>query len=65
MNKIAKNILKISSLTHSNKYNLYLHEYQAYEILKGYGLPLVPVIILLFRVLEQALLKMLTLLPTE
>ena len=55
MNKLARNLFKFKPLIHQNKYNLYLHEYQAYEILKKYGLPLVPVISALFRVLEPAL----------
>lgn len=58
MNKIAKSIFKFNPLTHQNKYNLYLHEYQTYEILKHYGLPLVPVFRVLFRVLGQAHLRM-------
>jgi len=42
MNRVAKNVFKFNPLTHQNKYNLYLHEYQAYEILKKYNVPLVP-----------------------
>ena len=61
MNRVAKNVFKFNPLTHQNKYNLYLHEYQAYEILKKYNVPLVPVLFLLYRVSEQALLKMPTL----
>lgn len=64
MNKLARNIFKFNPLTHQNKYNLYLHEYQAYEILKKYGLPLVPVILPLFRALEPQPLMMPTALPT-
>lgn len=48
MNKISRNIFKLNSLTHSNKYNLYIHEYQAYEILKKYNVPLVPVVIVCY-----------------
>jgi hypothetical protein len=58
MNKIARSLFKFNPLTHQNQFNLYIHEYQAYEILKTYGLPLVPVILQLFRVLEQARPKM-------
>jgi hypothetical protein len=35
---------QFKSLVMSNKYGLYLHEYQAYELLKKYKLPLVPVL---------------------
>lgn len=40
-----RNISKLfrPNLVHLNKYNLYLHEYQAYELLKKYDVPLVPV----------------------
>ena len=65
MNKLARNIFKFKPLTHLNKYNLYLHEYQAYEILKKYGLPLVPVIFTLCRVLEPQLQMMPTLSPID
>lgn len=65
MNRVAKNVFKFNPLTHQNKYNLYLHEYQAYEILKKYNVPLVPVSFLLYRVSEQALLKMPTLSQTD
>lgn len=61
MNRVTRSVFKFNPLTHQNKYNLYLHEYQAYEILKKYNVPLVPVTSLLYRVSEQALLKMLTL----
>lgn len=30
MNKVARNLFKFKGLTHTNQYNLYLHEYQAY-----------------------------------
>lgn len=59
MNKIAKSIFKFNPLTQQNKYNLYLHEYQTYEILRHYDLPLVPVCLFLFRVLESVRRKML------
>ncbi len=55
--KIMKTIQKgihFRSLLNRNKYGLYLHEYQAYDLLKKYKLPLVPVILFLFRVLGQA-----------
>lgn len=32
------------SILNQNRYGLYLHEYQAYDLLKKYKLPLVPVI---------------------
>ena len=61
MKKIQKG-LQFKSLVSRNMYGLYLHEYQAYELLKKYKLPLVPVICsLLFRVLELVLQKMLML----
>lgn len=53
--------LQFKSLVSRNIYGLYLHEYQAYELLKKYKLPLVPVICLLFRALELVLQKMLIL----
>jgi hypothetical protein len=53
--------LQFKSLVSRNMYGLYLHEYQAYELLKKYKLPLVPVICLLFRALELVLQKMLIL----
>lgn len=34
---------KFKALLHQNRYGLYLHEYQAYDLLKKYKLPLVPV----------------------
>lgn len=55
MNKLARSVFKFNPLTHQNKYNLYLHEYQAYDLLKQYNVPLVPVIFLLFRASEPAL----------
>lgn len=65
MNRVAKNVFKFNALTHQNKYNLYLHEYQAYEILKKYNLPLVPVYCLLYRVSELPILRMPTPLPID
>ena len=53
--------LQFKSLVSRNMYGLYLHEYQAYELLKKYKLPLVPVIFSLFRALELVLQKMLML----
>lgn len=35
--------IQFKSLLTRNKYGLYLHEYQAYDLLKKYKLPLVPV----------------------
>lgn len=45
MNHIRKSVFGNfgKTLIQSNKYGLYIHEYQAYEILKKYGLPMVPV----------------------
>ena len=40
--KGIKNI-PFKTLLNCNKYGLYLHEYQAYDLLKKYKLPLVPV----------------------
>ena len=58
MNNLRK-ILNSKALTQTNKYGLYIHEYQAYEVLKKYGLPMVPVSLLfLLRVLEPPLQKM-------
>lgn len=45
-------------LTQQNIFQLYLHEYQAYDLLKKYQVPLVPVHHLQSRVLEPILLKM-------
>lgn len=39
--KLAKSRL----LTQQNVFNLYMHEYQAYDLLKKYQVPLVPVYI--------------------
>jgi len=36
-------------LTQQNVFNLYMHEYQAYDLLKRYQVPLVPVLIMLSR----------------
>lgn len=35
--------IQFKTLLNRNKYGLYLHEYQAYDLLKKYKLPLVPV----------------------
>lgn len=35
--------LNFKSLVHQNKCSLYIHEYQAHDLLKKYKLPLVPV----------------------
>ena len=51
MNNLRK-ILNSRTLIQTNKYGLYIHEYQAYEVLKKYGLPMVPVSHILFRALE-------------
>ena len=40
------------------KYNLYLHEYQAYDLLKKYKLNMIPVYHSLLRVSELITLKM-------
>ena len=42
MNKLRTG-LKFKALLHQNRCGLYIHEYQAYDLLKKYGLPLVPV----------------------
>lgn len=42
--KALKKGFNFRSLLNQNKYGLYLHEYQAYDLLKKYKLPLVPVI---------------------
>lgn len=46
-------------LTQQNTYHLYLHEYQAYDLLKKYHVPLVPVSSILFRASEPTTQKML------
>ena len=60
MKKAAINLFKLNSgLTHTNAYGLYIHEYQGYELLKKYDVPLVPVfLIIIDRVSELALQKM-------
>lgn len=58
---LAFSALKYRSLLNQNKCGLYIHEYQAYDLLKKYQLPLVPVLYFLFRASELALLK--TLMP--
>lgn len=55
---IACSALRFKSLTDKNKCGLYIHEYQAYDLLKKYQLPLVPVIFWIFRVSVQVLLMM-------
>lgn len=60
MKNLNRSLLNFKSLFTKNKYSLYIHEYQAYDILKKYKLPLVPVIFVLsIRALEQVLLRML------
>ena len=44
MKGIQKGI-QFKTLLNRNRYGLYLHEYQAYDLLKKYKLPLVPVIV--------------------
>jgi len=46
-------------LTQRNRYNLFLHEYQVYDLLKKYQVPLVPVSISKYRVSERIHLRML------
>ena len=46
MFKVPKHI-KSRLLTQQNVFNLYMHEYQAYDLLKRYQVPLVPVSIFL------------------
>lgn len=65
IHSIATSALKFRSLLDKNKCGLYIHEYQAYDLLKRYQLPLVPVKFLLSRALEQVLQKMLMLLLKE
>ena len=52
MNKIPKGLFQFKQLTHSNKYNLYVHEYQAHDMLKKYNVPLVNVILYLSSQIE-------------
>jgi hypothetical protein len=42
MLKISK-LFRPRVLTQQNVFNLYLHEYQAYDLLRKYQVPLVPV----------------------
>lgn len=49
--------IKSRLLTQKNVFNLYMHEYQAYDLLKKYQVPLVPVQIFLSRAIEPALPK--------
>jgi succinyl-CoA synthetase beta subunit len=44
MKNLNRSLSNFKSLFTKNKYSLYIHEYQAYDILKKYKLPLVPVI---------------------
>ena len=41
--KALRSGFNFKTLVSANKYGLYLHEYQAYDLLKKYKLPLVPV----------------------
>jgi len=52
-------------LTQQNVFQMYLHEYQAYDLLKKYQVPLVPVLLTLLRVLGPTHLKMHWLLRRE
>lgn len=66
MKNLTRSGFNFKSLLFTNKQSLYIHEYQAYDLLKKYQLPLVPVTPqIIFRVLEQVHLKMLMLLPKE
>ena len=51
--------VKARLLTQKNVFNLYMHEYQAYDLLKKYQVPLVPVSIIPYRATEPARHKML------
>jgi hypothetical protein len=48
MQSLSRRVLA-NTLTHRNVYHLYLHEYQAYDLLKKYQVPLVPVSLPLSR----------------
>ena len=52
MRTLAKKIMP-RALIHQNAFQLYLHEYQAYDLLKKYQVPLVPVIPPACRASEQ------------
>lgn len=54
MRNLIKPTLNFKQLLTKTKYGLYIHEYQAYDLLKRYQLPLVPVTHPLSRVLEPA-----------
>jgi hypothetical protein len=43
MQSLSKKVIS-RVLTQQNVYQLYLHEYQAYDLLKKYQVPLVPVL---------------------
>ena len=58
MRNFVKSTPNFKSLLIKPQYGLYIHEYQAYDLLKKYQLPLVPVIHILFRALELAHQKM-------
>ena len=60
MRNLTKASFHYKSLLSKGKYGLYLHEYQAYDILKKYQLPLVPVPLSSSRALEPVPLMMLT-----
>ena len=51
MRSLGKKLLS-RTLTQQNIFQLYLHEYQAYDLLKKYQVPLVPVHTHLFRASE-------------
>ena len=53
------------SLLQKNIYNMYLHEYQAYDLLKKYQVPLVPVTIHSGRASGRALPRTRLRLPKE
>lgn len=48
--RILRNTPTFKSIVHQGKFGLYIHEYQAYDLLKKYNLPLVTVP--LFLILE-------------
>ena len=55
IHSIATSALKFRSLLDKNKCGLYIHEYQAYDLLKRYQLPLVPVKFLLVDLAIKAM----------
>jgi hypothetical protein len=61
MRSLSKKVIP-RLLTQQNVFKLYLHEYQAYDLLKKYQVPLVQVSERLFRATERARLRMLRLL---